>query len=108
MIFTRSATDALKLVGETYRWGNASEFAYLRENHNSVLGIREFGLQKGGEFCALAEQDATPLMVFDEIDANVGGEIARAVGKKMAGLGARHQVEGGERGVGHGVLTGSR
>ncbi len=41
---------------------------------------------------ALAEQDATPLMVFDEIDANVGGEIARAVGKKMAVLGARHQV----------------
>ena len=41
---------------------------------------------------ALAEQDATPLMVFDEIDANVGGEIARAVGKKMARLGDRHQV----------------
>lgn len=41
---------------------------------------------------ALADQDATPLMVFDEIDANVGGEIARAVGKKMAVLGARHQV----------------
>jgi DNA repair protein RecN (Recombination protein N) len=41
---------------------------------------------------ALAEQDDTPLMVFDEIDANVGGEIARAVGKKMAALGARHQV----------------
>lgn len=41
---------------------------------------------------ALAEQDATPLMVFDEIDANVGGEIARAVGRKMAALGAKHQV----------------
>jgi len=41
---------------------------------------------------ALADQDATPLMVFDEIDANVGGEIARAVGKKMAALGSRHQV----------------
>jgi len=41
---------------------------------------------------SLAEQDATPLMVFDEIDANVGGEIARAVGRKMAALGARHQV----------------
>ncbi len=41
---------------------------------------------------ALAEQDATPLMVFDEIDANVGGEIARAVGEKMAHLGERHQV----------------
>ena len=41
---------------------------------------------------ALAEQDDTPLMVFDEIDANVGGEVARAVGAKMAALGKRHQV----------------
>lgn len=41
---------------------------------------------------ALAEQDNTPLMVFDEIDANVGGEVARAVGRKMAALGTRHQV----------------
>ena len=41
---------------------------------------------------ALADQDATPLMVFDEIDANVGGEIARAVGEKMARLGDCHQV----------------
>jgi DNA repair protein RecN (Recombination protein N) len=41
---------------------------------------------------ALAEQDDTPLMVFDEIDANVGGEVAKAVGRKMAALGTRHQV----------------
>ena len=41
---------------------------------------------------ALAKQDRTPLMVFDEIDANVGGEIARAVGDKMATLGQKHQV----------------
>lgn len=41
---------------------------------------------------ALAEQDDTPLIVFDEIDANVGGEVARAVGAKMAALGTRHQV----------------
>jgi len=41
---------------------------------------------------ALAKQDRTPLMVFDEIDANVGGEIARGVGEKMATLGREHQV----------------
>ncbi|MEM7147608.1 MAG: DNA repair protein RecN [Verrucomicrobiota bacterium] len=41
---------------------------------------------------ALAEEDPIPLMVFDEIDANVGGEIAHAVGAKMAALGERHQV----------------
>jgi len=41
---------------------------------------------------ALADQDQIPLMVFDEIDANVGGEIAGAVGRKMSHLGSRHQV----------------
>ncbi|MDQ3198197.1 MAG: DNA repair protein RecN [Verrucomicrobiota bacterium] len=41
---------------------------------------------------ALALQDAIPLLVFDEIDANVGGEIANAVGAKMRALAERHQV----------------
>lgn len=41
---------------------------------------------------ALARQDDTPLLIFDEIDANVGGEIARAVGMKMLELGRDHQV----------------
>ncbi|HEV2842262.1 MAG TPA: DNA repair protein RecN [Chthoniobacterales bacterium] len=41
---------------------------------------------------SLAAQDAIPLLVFDEIDANVGGEIANAVGAKMRTLGAEHQV----------------
>jgi DNA repair protein RecN (Recombination protein N) len=41
---------------------------------------------------ALALKDETPLLVFDEIDSNVGGEIARAVGRKMRELGQRHQV----------------
>ncbi len=41
---------------------------------------------------SLATQDAIPLLVFDEIDANVGGEIANAVGAKMRALSAQHQV----------------
>ncbi len=41
---------------------------------------------------ALAKQDAVGLLVFDEIDANVGGNIAEAVGRKMASLGSTHQV----------------
>jgi len=32
------------------------------------------------------------LLVFDEIDTNVGGEIAHAVGAKMQTLGRDHQV----------------
>ncbi|MEO5721090.1 MAG: DNA repair protein RecN [Chthoniobacterales bacterium] len=41
---------------------------------------------------SLAAQDAIPLLVFDEIDANVGGEIANAVGAKMRTLAEKHQV----------------
>src|SRR3989441_5188359 len=41
---------------------------------------------------ALAAHDAIPLLVFDEIDTNVGGEIAHAVGAKMQTLGRGHQV----------------
>lgn len=41
---------------------------------------------------ALAAHDAIPLLVFDEIDTNVGGEIAHAVGEKMRMLGRDHQV----------------
>ena len=41
---------------------------------------------------ALADQDKIPLLVFDEIDANVGGEIASMVAAKMRELGAAHQV----------------
>lgn len=40
----------------------------------------------------LAESDATPLLVFDEVDANVGGEVGRAVGAELARLAAKHQV----------------
>jgi DNA repair protein RecN (Recombination protein N) len=41
---------------------------------------------------ALAAQDTIALLVFDEIDANVGGEIAHAVGAKMKAVSAERQV----------------
>ncbi|MDB6147939.1 MAG: repair protein RecN [Spartobacteria bacterium] len=41
---------------------------------------------------ALAAQDKIPLLIFDEIDVNVGGEIAHAVGSKMRTLASVHQV----------------
>ena len=40
----------------------------------------------------LADLDEVPLLVFDEVDANVGGEIGRVVGEKMAGIAKNHQV----------------
>ena len=41
---------------------------------------------------SLAAQDSVPVLIFDEIDANVGGEIGAKVGAKMKELAASHQV----------------
>jgi len=40
----------------------------------------------------LAAADETPLLVFDEVDAGVGGRNAAAVGDRLRALGAFHQV----------------
>jgi len=40
----------------------------------------------------LAEQDEVPILIFDEVDANVGGETAVAVGERLRALAASHQV----------------
>ena len=40
----------------------------------------------------LAAQDDVSVLVFDEVDANVGGETAHAVGEKMRRLGEQRQV----------------
>ena len=41
---------------------------------------------------ALAAEDEIPVLVFDEVDANVGGETAHAVGAKMRQIARQHQV----------------
>lgn len=58
-IFTSGATAALKLVGETFPWTNDSNFLYTMENHNSVLGIREYALGQGASACAVDIEEAT-------------------------------------------------
>jgi DNA repair protein RecN (Recombination protein N) len=40
----------------------------------------------------LAQEDQIPVLIFDEIDANVGGETARAVGEKLQRLALHRQV----------------
>eukprot|EP00884_Botryococcus_braunii_P001647 jgi/Botrbrau1/11483/Bobra.0360s0010.1 len=55
VVFTPSATGSLKLVGETFPWTRGSQFRYLRENHNSVLGMREYAVLHGGKYRALSE-----------------------------------------------------
>jgi DNA repair protein RecN (Recombination protein N) len=40
----------------------------------------------------LTEADPVPVLVFDEVDAGVGGRIGSVVGAKLAAVGRHHQV----------------
>ncbi|XP_053682889.1 molybdenum cofactor sulfurase 3 [Sabethes cyaneus] len=41
VIFTSGATASLRLVAECFQFGTVGSFVYLRDNHTSVLGMRE-------------------------------------------------------------------
>jgi DNA repair protein RecN (Recombination protein N) len=40
----------------------------------------------------LSQADAVPVLVFDEIDAGIGGRVGEAVGRRLWDLGRHHQV----------------
>ena len=49
-VFTMNASNALKLVGESYPFAPGSQYVLTYDNHNSVNGIREFARGKGASF----------------------------------------------------------
>lgn len=49
VIFTQNASGALKLIGESYPFNEDSHYLLAFDNHNSVLGIREYARAKSSE-----------------------------------------------------------
>jgi selenocysteine lyase/cysteine desulfurase len=47
VIFTPNATGACRLVGEAYPFGRRSRLVLTADNHNSVVGLREFARARG-------------------------------------------------------------
>ena len=47
VIFTQNATGACRLVGEAYRFSRLSRLVLTADNHNSVIGLREFARARG-------------------------------------------------------------
>jgi selenocysteine lyase/cysteine desulfurase len=72
-IFTANASQALKLVGESYPFGPGDRFLLTFDNHNSVNGIREFARAKGATATYVPVR--LPEMRVDEAD--LAPEIAR-------------------------------
>ncbi len=63
-------------------WGSVAETASGGELSRISLAIR----------VAAQERSGIPMLVFDEVDAGVGGRTARAVGEKLAALAQTAQV----------------
>ncbi len=98
--FQQSRFDAELRTGEDFTAAglDAIEFQFAPNAGEPARPLR--AIASSGEMSrvmlalktVLAAQDEIPVLVFDEIDANVGGETAAVVGEKMARIARRRQV----------------
>lgn len=80
------------------RGANTIEFQ-VRTNQGSEFQSLKKGIS-GGELSrvmlalksALADNDQTPILLFDEVDSGISGEIGHSIGECMQSLGQYHQV----------------
>lgn len=102
VIFTANASQALKLVGESYPFEPGDRFLLTFDNHNSVNGIREFDRAHGAETAYVPV--VPPEMVVDEATldeylatARPGGHNLFAYPAQSNFSGAQHPLEWIER-----------
>jgi DNA repair protein RecN (Recombination protein N) len=87
-----------KLATPTANGNEATEFLFSPNPGEPLRALR--AIASSGEISrvmlalksALADQDDIPVLVFDEIDANIGGEMAGKVATRMRELGRSRQV----------------
>ena len=90
---------ALRAHGETGS-GGAESVEFLVSTNVGFDAMPLARIASGGELSRvmlalksiLADVDRVPVLVFDEIDAGIGGVVASAVAKKLADVAERHQV----------------
>ncbi len=76
VVFTSNASAALKLVGESFPFADGSRFTLLRDDHNSVLGIRMYAQARGAEVSYLPLDDELRLDRDAELpDAGPGSSL---------------------------------
>ena len=53
---TPGLTGAIRLVAGAFPWAAGSRFVHMRDNHTSVLGVREAALAAGATVTAVDPQ----------------------------------------------------
>ncbi len=74
VVFTANASQALKLIGESYPFRSGDRFLLTFDNHNSVNGIREFDRVRGATTTYIPIKP--PEMRVDEADLDGYLELA--------------------------------
>ena len=95
-IATEGNGDVPPAIGRTGR--DQIEFQFSPNPGESLRPLRS--IASSGEMArvmlafktVLAQQDEIPILIFDEVDANVGGETGAVVGRKLAQIGETHQT----------------
>jgi DNA repair protein RecN (Recombination protein N) len=93
-----SSTSPLPHLSCTPSGHDAIEFTAQTNPGQSPQPLRK--IASGGELSRimlalkgiLAQTDRVSVLVFDEIDANVGGRLGSVIGEKLRGLARHHQV----------------
>lgn len=95
------ATFEIRIIShEAISAGGAESVEFLVATNRGFEPMPLARIASGGELSRvmlalksiLAEVDQVPVLVFDEIDAGVGGVVATAVAQKLAQVASRHQV----------------
>ena len=92
VIFTANASQALKLVGESYPFGPGDQYLLTFDNHNSVNGIREFARAKGATSTYIPI--VLPEMRVDERDLAAQLDRARPGGRHLFAYPAQSNFSG--------------
>ena len=92
VVFTSNASQALKVIGESYAFARGDQFLLTFDNHNSVNGIREFARAAGAT--ATYVPVVLPEMRVDERDLARGLALARPGGHNLFAYPAQSNFSG--------------
>ncbi len=92
VVFTANASQALKLVGESYPFQSGDRFLLTFDNHNSVNGIREFARAHGAT--ATYVPVVLPEMRVDDDDLERALATARRGGHNLFAYPAQSNFSG--------------
>ncbi len=92
------SSDKTGLEGANYSGFDRVEFMFSSNPGEDLKPLRKIG--SGGEISRVmlalkrhvALADQTPVLIFDEIDANIGGRMGRVIGEKLRLVAQSHQV----------------